>query len=313
MLAVGIGGVGIKLAINSSRILDCKCVLISNDKKDLDKNHFSVLLHSDVCINPSSYKLRSLAISSGKIIKSAIEGFKTVIVFANLAGRSGTAIAPIVCREAKSSYGNSILSIAIMPFRFEKDRIFQAGISLSRLQKYSDSTIILDNDSLLENNSDLSTEQCYKISNDSLYDMISSIFKQNVQPDLSLLSTSKPNKLDAESSAKDCLGMLSGSIDLRSAKKVVLHMVGGEMSQVGTVNSVVNNLHRILENDTFEGISTYLSHSNESRTHLVASIAGKTKFDDYDPLAQIIPMENVLDWDEMDSSPGIEIAIPNLE
>ena len=304
---------GIKLAINSSRILDCKCVLISNDKKDLDENHFSVLVHSDACINPSSYKLRSLAEASAKIIKSAIEGFKTVIVFANLAGRSGTAIAPIVCREAKSSYGNSILSIAIMPFRFEKDRIFHAGVSLSRLQKYSDSTVILDNDSLLENNPDLSTEQCYQLANNALYDVISSTFKRHMRPDLSLLCTSRPNKLDVESSAKDSLAMLSGTIDLGSAKKVVLHMVGGKTWQLSTVNSVVNNLQRILENDTFEGISTYISDSNETRTHLIASVAGKTKFDDYDPLAQIIPVENVLDWDEMDSSPAIEIAIPNLE
>jgi hypothetical protein len=107
--------------------------------------------------------------------------------------------------------------------------------------------------------------------------------------------------------------MLSGTIDLGSAKKVVLHMIGGKTWRLSTVNSVVNNLHRILENDTFEGISTYFSDSNETRTHLIASVVGKTKFDNYDPLAQIIPAENVLDWDEMDSSPEIEMAIPNLE
>src|SRR3569833_751338 len=71
VLAVGIGGLGIKLAINSSKLLDCKCVLISNDKKDLDESHFSVLIHSDVCINPSSYKLLSLSEASAKIIRSA--------------------------------------------------------------------------------------------------------------------------------------------------------------------------------------------------------------------------------------------------
>jgi hypothetical protein len=68
-----------------------------------------------------------------------------------------------------------------------------------------------------------------------------------------------------------------------------------------------------LENDTFNGVSTYLSDSKETKTHLVASVVGNTKFDNYDPLAQIIPSENILDWDEMDSSPAIEIAIPNLE
>ena len=287
--------------------------MISNDKKDLEEDHFSILICSDLWINPSNYKLRSLAESSIKVIRSALEGFQTVVVFANLAGRAGTAIAPVICREAKLSCSSSTVCIAIMPFKFEKDRIFQAGVSLCRLQEYSDSTIILDNDSLLENNPDLSTEQCYQIANNALYDMISSTFKRYVQPDLSLLCTSEPSKIDAESSAKGSLAMLCGSTDLASVRKVVLHIVGGQKLRVGSMNSVVNNLHRALENDDFDGVSMYISNSHESRTHLIASVKGKTKFDNYDPLTQIIPAENVLDWDEMDSCPEIEMAIPNLE
>ena len=287
--------------------------MISSDKKDLDENHFSILIHSDSWINPSSYKLRSLAESSSKIIKSALEGFQTVVVFANLAGRAGTAIAPVVCREAKLSCRKLTVSIAIMPFKFENDRIFQAGISLSRLQEYSDCTIILDNDSLLENNPDLSTEQCYEMANNAIYDMISSTFERYARPDLGLLCTSKPDTIDAESSAKDSLAMLCGSMDIASVKKLVLHVVGGQKIQIGTMNSVVNNVRSVLENDDFEGISMHVSNSDETRTHLIASVRGKTKFDKYDPLAQIIPVENVLDWEEMDSCPEIEMAIPNLE
>jgi cell division protein FtsZ len=312
-LVVGIGGLGCKLAINSSRLLDCKCVLISNDKKDLDENHFSIFIHSGSWINPSSYKLRSLAESSARTIKTALEGFQTVIVFANLAGRAGTAIAPIVCREAKLSCNNTTLSIAIMPFKFEKDRIFQAGVSLGRLQDYSDSTIVVDNDSLLDNNPDLSAEQCYEIANDALYDIISSTFKRYIQRDVSLLCTSKASKVDAESSVKDSLAMLCENTDLTSVKNAVLHIVGGQKVRIGVLDSLVNNLHRVLDNDNFDGISMCISNSDESKTHLMASVRGKTKFDKYDPLAQIIPTENVLDWEEMDSSPEIEMAIPNLE
>ena len=313
IIVVGIGGVGTKLAVNSSKLLGCKCVLISNDKSDLDENHFSILVRSDLWINPSSYKLRSIAESSMNIITSALEGFQTVVVFANLAGRAGTAIAPVVCRQAKLYCSSLTVTIAIMPFKFEKDRIFQAGVSLSRLRAYSDSTIILDNDSLLENNADLSAEQCYQIANSALYDMISSTFARYAQPDLNLLCTCNHNKIDAESSAKDSLAMLCGSADLESVKKVVLHVVGGQKLPVGTMNSVVNNLQSLLEDDNFEGICTCVSNSHETRTHLIASIEGKTKFESYDPLAQIIPVENVLDWEEMDSCPEIEMSIPNLE
>lgn len=313
VIVVGIGGVGTKLAINSSKLLECKCVLISNDMSDLDENHFCIFVRSDLWINPSSYKLRSLAESSMKTIRSALEGFQTVIVFANLAGRAGTAIAPVICRQAKLYCSSVIVSIAIMPFRFEKDRIFQAGVSLSRLRGYSDSTIILDNDSLLENNPDLSTEQCYQIANSAIYDMIFSTFTRYTQPDLNLLCTCNRDKVDVESSAKNSLAMLCGSADLESVKKVALHIVGGQRLPLGTINSVVGNLQSLLEDDNFEGVSTYVSNSHETRTHVIASVKGKTKFDSYDPLAQIIPLENVLDWEEMDSCPEIEMSLPNLE
>ena len=313
VIIVGIGGVGTKLAINSSKLLGCKCILISSDKSDLDENHFCILVRSDSWINPSSYKLRSLAETSMKTVMSALEGFQTVVVFANLAGRAGTAIAPVICREAKLYCGSLIMSIAIMPFEFEKDRIFQAGISLSRLRGYSDSTMILDNDSLLKNNADLSTEQCYQIANSALYHTIFSTFTRYAQPDLSLLCTCNPNKIDVESSAKDSLAMLCGSADLESVKKVALHILGGQRLPLGTINSIVGNLQSLLEDDNFQGLSTYVSNSHETRTHLIASIEGKTKFDSYDPLAQIIPLENVLDWEEMDSCPEIEMSLPNLE
>ena len=46
-----------------------------------------------------------------------------------------------------------------MPFKFEKDRIFQSGISLKRLRMNSDSTIIIDNDAVLDSNPDLTAEK----------------------------------------------------------------------------------------------------------------------------------------------------------
>ena len=66
----------------------------------------------------------------------------------NLAGKSGSAISPIVseiCRELDVG----LVSFAIMPFKYEKDRIFNSGVSLKRLKEDSECTIVLYNDSLL--------------------------------------------------------------------------------------------------------------------------------------------------------------------
>ena len=45
----------------------------------------------------------------------------------------------------------------------------------------------------------------------------------------------------------------------------------------------------------------------------MAEVQETTRFDRYDPLSEIIPKQNILDWEEMDSSPDIEMIIPNLE
>ena len=57
IIIVGIGGAGSKLAVNSSKLLGCKCILISHDKEDLDENHDTILINSSSWINPSTYKL----------------------------------------------------------------------------------------------------------------------------------------------------------------------------------------------------------------------------------------------------------------
>ena len=61
-----------------------------------DGNYQSLLIDSNSWVNPSSYKIRSFAESSNKEIKATIDGFKTIIVITNLAGRSGTAMSPVV-------------------------------------------------------------------------------------------------------------------------------------------------------------------------------------------------------------------------
>ncbi|TLY09603.1 MAG: hypothetical protein E6K88_05340, partial [Thaumarchaeota archaeon] len=61
VLLIGIGGAGSKIATAASTILGCKCLLISNDKRDLIHNEkcTAVYVDSGEWINPSSLKLRS--------------------------------------------------------------------------------------------------------------------------------------------------------------------------------------------------------------------------------------------------------------
>ncbi len=312
MLLVGIGGAGTKIATAASAALDCKCLLVSNDRKDLIQNEKcnSVFVDSGEWVNPSSHKLRSFVQIHQDKIASLMEGFSTIIVVSNLAGRAGTAMAPLVCKMARQS--GSVISLAIMPFKFEKDRIFNSGTALRRVRETSDSTIVLDNDAFLDNNPDLSKEECYRITNSAMVEVISSISTGGVRPEMNILCTSKAST-SSELSLRDSVAMLYNDVsDTSTVKRAMVYVMGGDRIPVGDLNKLVGCVQGIFKEDgTTEVAMSSMAATDGVRVHLVASSPQKTRFDRYDPLGEIIP--DTLDWDEPDSAPDIKLAIPSIE
>ena len=137
VLLVGIGGAGSKLAAHASQLIGADCVAISHDSNDLGSQD-DIKIHTESHVNPSAYLIRAQAQKSMDKIRGKISDYSTVIIFANLAGKSGTAISPLVAMAAKEE-GKKVLSFAIMPFRYEKERLFMSGVSLKRLRASSDS------------------------------------------------------------------------------------------------------------------------------------------------------------------------------
>jgi cell division protein FtsZ len=314
ILIMGIGGAGSRIARDACKTLNSECVLISNDTKDLIENFSSILIDPKSWVNPSSYKLRSYAQDSAKRIRQALLGYNTVVVVANLAGRGGSAIAPVVCRLAKEeSNSKTVVSFVIMPFKFEKDRIFQAGISLKRIREASDATIVIDNDAFLNNNPELSAEECYQITNRALSETIGLVCCGTyTYTEMSLLCTSS-NHGGAELASRDSVAMLYQNAYPGSAKSAMLYVMGGKKVPLGLLNSLFNTLQQLFRDDGNAGVAIVASDSDERKVHLLASFDETTRFEEYDPLSRIIPEKNVLDWDDMDCSPDIELAISNLE
>ena len=161
VLVIGLGGAGIKLASEMREVLGADSLKISQDKRDVSE-HNSIHISTKSIINPSVQLIRGCAMEQSEKIAKHVSTYETVIIMANLAGKSGAALAPVVSSICKEQNKN-VLSFAIMPFKFEKDRIFQSGISLKRLRMNSDSTIIIDNDAILDSNPDLSAEKLQQL------------------------------------------------------------------------------------------------------------------------------------------------------
>ncbi|MBL7015723.1 MAG: cell division protein FtsZ [Nitrosopumilus sp.] len=308
VLVIGLGGIGSKIAVKAKDSLNSDCLIISNDKKDFPSDIPSVHVSTDSVINPSVQLIRGSTYKVADEIKSKISGYSTVILMSNLAGKAGSAMAPVVsemCKEADAG----LLSFAIMPFKYEKDRIFNSGVALKRVRENSECTVVLDNDSLLDSNPDLSPKACYDIANSAMMHVVESLSTSEISSQTNILTTSKDGQ-NIEDSLRDSLKMLYGNAPPNSVKRSILYVVGGSNIPVGVINSITN-LSAGIVNESNSQIDMN-SASDESKVVMLSSIQGMTKFDNYDPLG-MIPQEDTLDWATPDCSIDCELDLYQLE
>jgi len=305
ILLIGLGGVGASLAEKAKKSLNSDCLVISHDQKDLTAEN-SIKISTKSVVNPSTHLIRGSTLETSDEIKKNIANYSTVILISNLAGKAGAGIGPIVSRICKQEQKN-LLSFTIMPFKFEKERIFQSGIALKRIRQDSQCTIVVDNDALLDSNPDLTQKQCYDISNKAIDGVMHSLKSSEISEDINILSTGKATD-DIESSLKDSLRMLYEDAPPNSIKRSILYVYGGSNIPVGVLNTISN-----ITGGTFDENSTHVEMSSEeSRVVMLSSIQGETRFDKYDPLG-IIPPEKTIDWDEPECSIDCELDLKQLE
>ena len=305
ILVIGLGGVGTRLAEKTKKSLNSDCLMISHDQNDLTAEN-SIKISTKSVVNPSTHLIRGSTLETSDEIKKNITNYSTIILMSNLAGKAGTGIGPIVSKICKQEQKN-LLSFAVMPFKFEKERIFQSGIALKRIRQDSQCTIVVDNDALLDSNPDLTQKQCYDISNNAIESIVHSLKSSEISDNTNILSTSKTAD-DIEVSLKDSLRMLYEDAPPNSIKRSMLYVYGDGNIPVGVLNTISN-----ITGGTFDEDSTHVEMSSEkSKVMMLSSIQGETKFDKYDPLG-IISSEKTIDWDEPECSIDCELDLKQLE
>jgi len=307
VLVIGLGGVGSKLANETKNTLNSDCLMISNDSKDFSSENESIHVSTNSIINPSVQLIRGSTYKVSKEIKSKISQYSTIILMSNLAGKAGSAMAPVIsemCKEADKG----LISFAVMPFKYEKERIFNSGIALKRIRENSQCTIVLDNDSLLESNPDLSPKSCYSIANSAIMHVVKSLETTEISSETNILTTSKEGQ-SMEDSLRDSLKMLYQNAPPNTVKNSMLYVAGGENIPVGVINSIKNISNGITNNSNSQ-IS--MSSSDESKVVMLSSVQTMTKFDNYDPLG-MIPKDQTLDWDTPDCSIDCKLDLYQLE
>jgi len=311
VLLVGIGGLGRKIALEAKSCTDFDCMVISNDKSDVEDED-SLYVDCRPWINPSIFRIRSSLQNYESEIMKIFSRFGTVIFISNLGGNSGTAMSPLLSNIAKFSLNLKVINFVVMPFRYERGRLFNSAVSLKRLNSASDAVFVIDNDAFLEINPDLSLEECFSITNKTLVHILKLMPSINLPPGKRIISTSSSEELNVENALRDSLAMLYSSADPDSLGKSFLYINNGIAGSIGNLNSIINKLRRIQNIDRAAEIDLSPPRTFDRPINLVTLVQGHSKFDSYDPLA-IIPGDSCLDWEIPESHPDIVLPLSNIE
>ncbi len=108
-------------------------------------------------------------------IKKALTGSHMVFITCGLGGGTGTGAAPVVAEIAKKM-GALIVTIVTLPFQMEGSRRYENAImGLEKLQRLSDTIIVIPNDKLLQIAPDLPLHTAFRVADEILTNAVKGI------------------------------------------------------------------------------------------------------------------------------------------
>lgn len=179
---VGCGGAGNNIV--NGIYWNCKStvetIAVNTDEKKLEKidAHKKVLIGKDVTQGIGAGGFPEVgeycAECARPTLREVLKGSDIVFVIAGMGGGTGTGAAPVVAEVAKELDAVTF-AIAINPFSFEKDNLKRAGEGLQRLRGVAETTLVLDNDRLLEIAGDIAVRDSFAIMERSIVKIIESV------------------------------------------------------------------------------------------------------------------------------------------
>ena len=326
IVAIGIGTAGCNilshiadydLEIGSLHFLSC-------DNTDLSKVHEGekTLIPLEVGGKVATGYVRGAALKFLNKIEHIVENADMVIITAGLGGKVGSAISPIVA-EACKKYSRKCMAIVTMPFRFESNKHFIAGVALKRLRKLVTGIIVVDNDEILDNAPQAPLLEVYRTINARIGVALSRLLggpeESGVAVDMqklldtmnsggySLLEVVTSSTNGPEEAVKRALKSICRSANPESATKALLYLIGDEKLSSSDLYASMNLISGVLGKGSPEiqyGFSS--KHASTTTAILLTSGYQSTRFDEYDPLSKILANSEI--DDDPETSLGLDLG-----
>lgn len=308
---IGVAGIGTagKRVVEkvSFSFSDALCVTLDDSEwKVLGDKVYEINLPLN--LDRSTGNVKRIVWNSVDEISKSFKGLDTAVVVAGLGGMVGSSAAPIVAQRLKEDR-KKVFGITIMPFKFEKNKLFRAAVGLKKMKMICDGVVIIDNEDFVEKAPQTPLLQAFEMENDWISKFISSFLGQKERFSLNenevyeFTSANKNNILaigraEGSSMAEEATFKVSSSLRRQSKANVggaLMCVVGWKNLSVGDFSTIVSTFRGTTLCDGEVKTGYYPSGERNLTVYALASVE-HTRFDDWDPLSAILG-DNELDFD----------------
>jgi cell division protein FtsZ len=269
---VGCGGAGGNTVtrLNKLGVKGADTIAINTDKQALD------LVEADHKVLIGGRLTRGLgaggfpdvaeraARESSHEIEELIKGSDLVFITAGMGGGTGTGSAPVVAEVAKKH--NAVVTCMVStPFNVERARLIKADEGLDKLRVKADSTVVLDNNRLLEFVPNLPINQAFSVMDQMIAETVKGISETITVPSLINLDYADMKSImnqgglsvmlwgEADEDAgvdhivQEALNHPLLNVDYRGANGALVHITGGPNMSLKYVQDVAKSLTQDLD------------------------------------------------------------------
>jgi len=269
---VGCGGAGGNTItrLNKLGVKGAKTIAINTDKQALDlvEADEKVLIGRDITRGLGAGGFPEVAErgarESAREIEELIKDADLVFITARMGGGTGTGTAPVVAEIAKKH--NAVVTCMIStPFNVERARLIKADEGLDKLRVKADSTVVLDNNRLLEFVPNLPINQAFSVMDQMIAETVKGLSETITVPSLINLDYADMKSImnqgglsvmlwgeadeDAgvESIVTEALNHPLLNVDYTGADGALVHITGGPDMSLKYVQDVAKKLTEDLD------------------------------------------------------------------
>src|SRR3989344_1603585 len=257
IVTVGVGGAG-NNTINrliKSGVKGTELAAVNTDKQRLDIVHErakKILIGKSVTKGLGAGGYPDIGAKSAEVdrpmIERELEGAHLVFVCAGMGGGTGGGAAAIVAQIAKEQ-GAIVVSMVTYPFALERARKKKADDGITKLKKYCDSVIILDNNRLVTLVPNLPTTEAFAVAEGKGTEKVRSASEGVI----------KNRLLD---------------VDFEGAKGAIIHITGGSDLTLGDAIKAGEMITEKMDGEANVKWGARIMQNYEGKLEIVAIVTG---------------------------------------